>query len=260
MLRVLTLIMYLMNIRYLNKVPYDVIELPSQGILYPNKKSSVKVEFLTTMDENILSSPNIINSGKLVDILLERKIKDLGFDPLDLLEGDRMAVLIFLRATGFGESYKQPVIHPKTGKVEEGEINLNELKQKKLVVHPDENGEFDYTLSITEKKVKFKLLTGRDEVEIDDMNDNLMERNNDEISQKPLLRLQKSITEIDGERDKIKISNIIKNLSIRDSRGLRKYITEIEPGIDLNTTARIHGEVSAPCFLRFGINFLWPEL
>lgn len=27
------------------KVRYDVIELPSQGILYPNKKSSVKVEY-----------------------------------------------------------------------------------------------------------------------------------------------------------------------------------------------------------------------
>ncbi len=38
------------------KEQYDVIDLPSQGILYPNKKSTVKVSYLTTIDENILSS------------------------------------------------------------------------------------------------------------------------------------------------------------------------------------------------------------
>jgi hypothetical protein len=242
------------------KIPYDVIELPSQGILYKNKKSSVKVEFLTTLDENILSSPNIINSGKLVDILLSRKVKDLGFDPIDLLDGDRMAILIFLRSSGFGEKYTQPVINPSTGKVEEGEINLNELKQKKLTILPNEDGEFDYVLPISNKKVKFRFLTGKDEDEIELMDKNLMERTKDEISQKPVLRLERSIMEIDGIRDKMKLSTTIKNLSLKDSRNLRKYMDDIEPGIDFKTNALIHGGVSVPCFLRLRSNFLWPEL
>ena len=122
------------------KEQYDVIELPSQGILYPNKKSTVKVSYLTTIDENILSSPNIINSGKLVDILLERKVKDLGFDTKDLLDGDRMAILVFLRATGLGDKYAQPVLDPNTSKVVSGEIDLPSLKQKKLTVQPGETG------------------------------------------------------------------------------------------------------------------------
>ena len=113
------------------KEQYDVLELPSQGILYKNKKSSVKVSYLTTIDENILSSPNIINSGKLIDILLERKVKDLGFDTKDLLEGDRMAILIFLRSTGLGDKYTQAVVDPETGKVVPGEIDLPSLTQKK---------------------------------------------------------------------------------------------------------------------------------
>ena len=45
-------------------IPYDVLELPSQGIVYPNKKSTVKVEFLTAFDETVLTSPNISNSNK----------------------------------------------------------------------------------------------------------------------------------------------------------------------------------------------------
>ena len=77
--------------------PYDILELPSQGILYPNKKSSIKVEYLTALDETILTSPNIIANNKVIDTLLERKVKDLGFDHLDLIEGDRTAIIIFLK-------------------------------------------------------------------------------------------------------------------------------------------------------------------
>ena len=45
------------------KTPYDVVELPSQGLLYKNKKSKVKVEYLTALDESILTSPNLSNSS-----------------------------------------------------------------------------------------------------------------------------------------------------------------------------------------------------
>lgn len=242
------------------KEQYDVIELPSQGILYPNKKASVKVAYLTTVDENILSSPNIVNGGNLIEILLERKVKDLGFDTKDLLDGDRMAILIFLRSTGLGDKYTQAVIDPKTGKVVSGEIDLPSLKQKKLTVQPDENGEFDFELPQSKYKVKFRFLTGKDENEIEEQDQSLMERNGDDISQKITLRLERQIMEINGDRDKISLSNTIKKLSLKDSRALRKYMSELEPGIDFNTTATIQGGVEVATFLRIGTNFLWPEL
>ena len=56
----------------------------------------------------------------------------------------------------------------------------------------------------------------------------------EDLSHKILLRLERQIMSIEGEKDKMKISNLIKRLPIRDSRALRKYITEVEPGIDLN--------------------------
>jgi hypothetical protein len=239
---------------------YDVIELPSQGILYPNKKSTVKVSYLTTIDENILSSPNIINSGKLVDILLERKVKDLGFDTKDLLEGDRMSIIIFLRATGLGDKYTQAVMDPKTGKVVPGEIDLPTLKQKKLDVQPDENGEYDFVLPQSNYKVKFRFLTGRDEEEITLQDTTLMERNGDEVSNKITLRLERQIMQINNDRDKMKLSSIIKKLTLKDSRALRKYMSDLEPGMDFNTTATIQGGVEVATFLRIGSNFLWPEL
>lgn len=241
------------------KEQYDVIELPSQGILYPNKKSTVKVSYLTTIDENILSSPNIINSGKLVDILLERKVKDLGFDTKDLLEGDRMAILIFLRATGLGDKYTQAVLDPNSGKVVSGEIDLPSLKQKKLTIQPDENNEFDFELPQSRYKVKFRFLTGKDEEEIDLQDTTLMERNGDEVSHKITLRLERQIMQINDDRDKMKLSSVIKKLTLKDSRALRKYMSDLEPGMDFNTDATIQGGVEVATFLRIGPNFLWPE-
>ena len=241
------------------QVPFDVLELPSQGLLYKNKKSTVRVEYLTAFDETILSSPNISNSGKMMDVLLERKIKDLGFDPLDLLVSDRVSVLIFLRTTAFGTDYSQIVVTDDNELVE-ASIDLSTLKQKKLTVKPDNDGMFDFVLPNSKKKIKFRFLTGRDESEIEVLDKTYVEKNGSDISNKLFFRLEKQVMSIDNITDKIKISNILKSLSIKDSRLLRRYMDSIESGIDFKTTARTPGGVSVDCFLRFNSTFFFPEI
>jgi hypothetical protein len=59
---------------------------------------------------------------------------------------------------------------------------------------------------------------------LDLLDSELMERNKTDISSKTTLRLERSIMSIDGERDKIKISNILKTLPLMDIRSLNKYI------------------------------------
>lgn len=242
------------------KVPYDIIELPSQGLLYPNKKSQVKVEYLTAYDENILTSPNILANGKIIDVLLERKVKDLGFEHKLLLEGDRMAIILFLRVSAFGPLYLQPVIDPVSKKIVEGEVDLSQLQNKKLLVKPDEQGLFDFILPNSKKNIKFRFLSGKDEEEIDVLDIQLMERNKNDISTKTTLRLERLIMDIDGERDKIKISNVLKALPIMDIRKLNKYISEIEPGVDFKTIARTQGGESVTTFLRINKNLFWPDI
>jgi hypothetical protein len=242
------------------RTPYDIIELPSQGLLYPNKKNSVKVEYLTAMDESIITSPNIVANNRVVETLLSRKVKDLGFDTSELIEGDRVAILVYLRVTGFGNEYKQLVWNDKNNEYEEGIIDLSSLKPKKLTVKPDENNCFDYELPISKKKIKFRFLNAKDEKEIDILDEQYMKRNNTDISNRIMLTLERQIVSIDGEKDKMKISNILKNLKIMDSRSLRKYISDIEPGLNLDTIARTQGGESVPTFLKFNRSFFWPEL
>ena len=73
-------------------IPYDLVELPSKGIFYKNQKKNLKVSYLTAADENILTSPNLSESGELMDTLLKAKILDKDIEATDLAECDRQAV------------------------------------------------------------------------------------------------------------------------------------------------------------------------
>ncbi len=92
------------------------------------------------------------------------------------------------------------------------------------------------------------------------MDKELKKRYNTDISYKIIFKLERAISEIGGERDKMKISNIIKRLTITDSRSLRNYIDSIEPGLDFNVKALTPGGESVDTFLRFNTSFFWPEL
>ena len=80
-------------------IAYDVIELPSRGIHYANKKKSVKVAYLTASDENILSSPSLVSTNGVITELLKRKVLDKDLSVDEIVEEDRQAILIFLRNT-----------------------------------------------------------------------------------------------------------------------------------------------------------------
>jgi hypothetical protein len=92
-------------------LPHDVIQLPSQGIFYKNKKKSVKVGYLTAADENFLFS----NPTDLIYQLVRIKLYEPDMNPDEMLWGDIEAILIFLRNTSFGSEYSFNVTDPETG-------------------------------------------------------------------------------------------------------------------------------------------------
>jgi hypothetical protein len=70
-------------------IAYDVVELPSRGIHYQSKKKSVRVAYLTAVDENILSAQNLIATNGVVDELLRRKVLDREITPEEITEEDK---------------------------------------------------------------------------------------------------------------------------------------------------------------------------
>lgn len=243
------------------QAPFDVIPLPSKGLLYPGQQGSVKVEYMTAMDENILTSPNLIKSGKVLDILLERKVKESPVPFDQLLVGDRNAIMIWLRATGYGEMYPVKLTDPSSGVEFETEIDLSALKTKELPegVEPDEKGEFSFLLPKSKRKIKFKLLTVSDEKSIVSRSEKYEKATKSQISNTLTYRLQAQIKEIEGNRDINFIQQFINVMPAYDSLKFREYSDSIEPGIDMTTDVEgPTGNFQAPITL--GLNFFWPNV
>jgi len=115
-------------------VPYDIIELPSRGLLYKNKQSKIKLAFLNGMDESIITNPNLLKSGEFLEVLINRKMLDTDIKYKDLHIGDRNAIMIWLRSTGYGPMYNIVLSNPKSKEYEEFtvEIDLSKIKVKYL--------------------------------------------------------------------------------------------------------------------------------
>lgn len=238
--------------------PYDMVPLPSEGMIYPCKKKYIKVAYMNASDENLLTAPHLIESGEFMDILLERKIIDDDISPDDLHVGDRNAIMIWLRQTAYGHIY--PVELMKGEKVIEGVIDLSKIKVKRLGATPDKNGLFEFNLPVSGRICKFKLLSVKDNSEIEKFNETDAKLNDKEYSDTVTYRLSKHIVEIDGESDVEYVKQAVKVLPIGDSRALRKYIDEIESGLDLMVDVEVPGGEPIKTFLPIRLNFFWPEL
>ena len=148
---------------------FDVIPLPSKGKCYENKMATIAVSYLTANDENMIVSPNLYRDGLILDYLLKAKINNKNIDPDDLVEGDREAIILWLRATGYGTQYPITVTDNKTGVNFDTVVDLTQIKHKPFVLESDENGYFDYKLPISKDDVKFRFLTHGDIRQIDEI-------------------------------------------------------------------------------------------
>jgi hypothetical protein len=104
-------------------------------------------------------SPNLFRDGLLIDFLLNEKILEAGIDPNELLDGDRDAIVLWLRATGYGNEFPMTVIDEVTGKEFETVVDLSDIKFKEFNLKSDDNGWFSYVLPVSKDEVKFKFLS-----------------------------------------------------------------------------------------------------
>lgn len=238
---------------------FDVIPLPSEGKLYRNGKKSIKVAYLTAADENILTNPNLMESGEFLEILLNRKILEPELRYKDLHIGDRNAIMIWLRATGYGHEYPITVYDPETAEPFEHIVDLSELKTINLNVDTDKEGLIDYELPLTKAKLKIKLLTVGDVSDIEEHVGEKMGLNDGSVDT-VTYTLEKQIIEINGNRDKAYIKDFIQSMRVGDSNAVRKYIDQIDSGIDMKLEIGTPGGGSLSTFLPINFKFFWPNI
>ena len=86
---------------------------------------------------------------------------------------------------------------------------------------------------LQKKIVNFKYLNGHDNKE-EEIKQKRLEKLNLNTENSITNFLERIIVSIDGIEDKNKISHFIKNMPALDSRKLRLYVNESEPGIDMS--------------------------
>jgi hypothetical protein len=244
-----------------HKFPTEVIDLPSGGKVYskdsPLHEGKLELKYMTTREEDILMSENLIKKGVVIDKLLDSLIVTKGVKQQDLVLGDKNAVLVAARILAYGPEYTAEVTNPKN---QEETVNhtfdLSQCPFKELSKDVDyTDNSFNYTTDIGKTKIKFKLLTGVEEALIEkDLKQSAKYGYSTDIT----TRLRYTITEVDGDSKPETITEFTQNLLARDSMALRNYIQEISPDIDLTSEIEIGGEtvsVSIP----LTVAFFWPR-
>jgi hypothetical protein len=237
------------------KMPTETIELPSQGLVYPESSplSSGKIEmkYMTAREEDILTNQNYISKGTVLDELVKSLIvSDVNYE--DLIVGDKNAVLVAARILGYGSEYKfmwgGDEQNVDLSKVENKEINKKLFKKGQ--------NEFSFTLPTMNIPITFKLLNGHDEKNINAEIEGLKKINKN-ASADLSTRMKYIITSIGGNRETKEIRSFVdNNLLARDSKALREYIREVQPDVDLTFFPDGSNEkVNLP----IGINFFWPD-
>ena len=241
------------------KFPTEVVELPSKGYFYPDShplaSGKVEVKYMTAREEDILTSQNLIKQGTVIDKLLQSLIVDKSIKMDDMLIGDKNAIMIAARVLGYGKDYEfeyDGIEH---------KVDLSKLEPEPFDFSkfPKGKNEFYFELPNSKRKLTFKLLTGKDENEID-LEIKAKKKIAPDISPELTTRLKKLILSVDGNSDTAKINNFVDNefLSV-DSLAFREYLSTITPDIDLNTTIVDSSGEELEVAIPVTIRFFWPS-
>ena len=246
------------------KFPTELIDLPSQGKLYPKDsplhKGKIELKYMTAKEEDILTSQNLIKKGVVLEKFMESIIITKGVTIDDLLLGDKNSVMIAARILAYGPEYPVKVNHPKTGDEIEHTFNLAECPFKELPNDVDySENKFDIELPVSKVKVTIKCIDGHDEKKIDSF---LMSHKktygSNSASPEITSRLKVCIIAVNGNSEFSTINNFVDNCLSKDSLFIRNELVRIQPDIILNQEVEWEGEV-VDIDIPMTAEFLWPK-
>jgi len=239
---------------------YEVVKLPSKGLHYRNKTSEVNVEYMTSKDEDLLTTPSLIENGTVLDILLKRKIKTPGINVDELLPGDREAIILFLRTSSYGSDYAVKVPDPRTGIAFKSIVDLTKLAYKENIELPDENGHFNVFIKMRKKNVLIKLMSSGDETKLFNKAKAVQEAYGEEFSTFNTLKLISHIVAIEGNTDRAYINKFVDAMPALDAYTIRKKIIDVSPGVDMKYEFVTDDNFRFYANLSVDVDFFFPNI
>jgi hypothetical protein len=247
--------------------PTEFVDLPSQGKFYPSDhplhgKDSLEIRYMTAKDEDILTSKSLLKKGLAIDRLLQNIIVDKTVRISDLLIGDKNALVVAARVTGYGADYVTKVTCPSCLDLQDHQFNLEDhiLTDGGITsgATATDNGIWEVVCPKSNVAVGLRLLTGRDEKLLMQTEQLRKKQNLPESQATSNLRL--IIASVNGSAEAATITKFINVMPAQDARFVRKAYDDLMPNIDLTQ----HFECQSCGFdmdmeVPFTTDFFWPK-
>jgi len=250
------------------EVPTQFVPLPSNGKLYgPDSNlhdlEELEIRVMTAKEEDILTSQALIKKGVAIDRLLQSVVVDKSINIGTLIRGDRDALLVASRITGYGTGYEVKISCPTCDESSKYDFNLGNLPIRRLEIEPVNEfiNAFSFELPLSKKQVIWKFLTGDEEQDITATQKKRKAVMKDSPDNLITLKLIHSIISIDGITDRAQIANFVRNMPARDSMEFRTYMDDNEPKILMEDSFECSecGEVSEVT-VPMTVQFFWPNV
>ena len=251
-------------------VPTEFIELPSAGKFYPpghplQGQETLELRYMTAKEEDILTDRSLLKKGVAIDRALQNLIVDSRVKVNDLLMGDKNALLVAARVTGYGAEYVTNVTCPSCQNVDEHQFDLQNLSfvdvETAMVehdVHLTDRNTFVLTLPVSKAQIECRMLTGQDETAIAKIATRSAKSNNG-----PGLlttQLGKTIVSINGDPNPVQIGILATTMPARDSRYVRKVLASVVPNIDMTQEySCTNCDYTADLEVPLTADFFWPK-
>jgi rubredoxin len=248
--------------------PTELVDIPSKGLYYPeghplHKQESIEIKYMTAKDEDILTSKSYLKKGIAIDKLLQNVIVNKSIDINSLLSGDKNALIIAARTTGYGSSYQTKMTCPSCGAQGTIDFDLEEeskVKSSEEVEGVQDNGDgtFVATTPRGNIEVKMRLLDGSSEKKLLKLTATKKKNNQPESTLSDQLRL--ALVSVGGQTDQAMINMFIRSLPASDARYLRDVYSKKMPNVELKHNYECHScgyeqELEVP----FTSDFFWPK-
>jgi hypothetical protein len=250
-------------------VPTEFVDLPSRGRYYPENhplhgESSIEVKQMTAKEEDILTSRSLLKKGVALDRLIKSIIVDKRINAESLLVGDRNAIIIAARRSGYGNLYETKVTCPACSTQQDYTFDLNEAEVyegkalEELGVVSNDDNTFDVVLPQTSITVTFKVLTGYDEKTL--VNGVEHDRRKKGVEQNVTRQLTHIICAANGDRSPQTIKYLVENIPSIDARHLRMVYRHATPNIDLEQHFMCNEcEYEHSMEVPLTADFFWPD-
>tara|TARA_Y100000296_G_scaffold66696_1_gene78902 strand:- start:1796 stop:2650 length:855 start_codon:yes stop_codon:yes gene_type:complete len=223
-------------------VPTEFVDLPSQGKYYPEGhplrgEDTIEIRQMTAKEEDMLTSRTLLKKGVALERVINSLIIDKRIDPDSLLVGDRNAIIIATRVSGYGNEYATKVTCPNCATVQEFSFDLNETSIyygeniDKLEIVDNKNGTFDVDLPRLQVTVTFRLLTGKHERNL--LTGIESDKRSKKVEQTVTRQLTNIVVGVNGNNTPEVNKALVENIPSMDSRHIRLAYRLAAPNVDL---------------------------